>query len=150
MKRYFLIAVCLALGGLGTYVGQTVLQGQPAAPASRPAATGLPAELVSYRDIVKKVLPAVVSIESQAKNANLRRRFDTDDDSVNRPLLALITLGGGWHNNHHRYGATARAGFAWYEIDVTYYILKLLQWVGFVKEMRDRIPDDVRREGGLN
>lgn len=78
------------------------------------------------------------------------RRFDTDDDSVNRPLLALITLGGGWHNNHHRYGATARAGFAWYEIDVTYYILKLLQWVGFVKEMRDRIPDDVRREGGLN
>jgi stearoyl-CoA desaturase (delta-9 desaturase) len=77
------------------------------------------------------------------------RRFDTDDDSVNRPLLALLTFGGGWHNNHHRYGASARAGFAWYEIDITYYILKALSAVGIIRELRDRLPDDVREEGGL-
>jgi stearoyl-CoA desaturase (delta-9 desaturase) len=77
------------------------------------------------------------------------RRYDTPDDSMNRPLLALITLGGGWHNNHHRYAATARAGFAWYEIDVTYYVLKALHVVGFVKTIRDKLPEDVRREGGL-
>lgn len=77
------------------------------------------------------------------------RRFDTDDDSVNRPLLALLTMGGGWHNNHHRYGASARAGFAWYEIDLTYYILKLLAALGIIRDLRDQLPDDVREEGGL-
>ncbi|MDP3289910.1 MAG: acyl-CoA desaturase [Methyloversatilis sp.] len=77
------------------------------------------------------------------------RRFDTDDDSVNRPLLALLTMGGGWHNNHHRYGASARAGFAWYEIDLTYYLLKLLAALGIIRDLRDQLPDDVREEGGL-
>ncbi|OYW32221.1 MAG: delta-9 acyl-phospholipid desaturase, partial [Methyloversatilis sp. 12-65-5] len=77
------------------------------------------------------------------------RRFDTDDDSVNRPLLALLTMGGGWHNNHHRYGASARAGFAWYEIDLTYYLLKLLAMLGIIRDLRDQLPDDVREEGGL-
>lgn len=77
------------------------------------------------------------------------RRFDTADDSVNRPLLALLTFGGGWHNNHHRYGASARAGFAWYEIDITYYILKALAIFGIIRDLRDRLPDDVREEGGL-
>ncbi|WP_306475810.1 acyl-CoA desaturase [Methyloversatilis sp.] len=77
------------------------------------------------------------------------RRFETDDDSVNRPLLALLTMGGGWHNNHHRYGASARAGFAWYEIDLTYYLLKLLAMLGIIRDLRDQLPDDVRVEGGL-
>lgn len=77
------------------------------------------------------------------------RRFETDDDSMNRPLLALITLGGGWHNNHHRYGASARAGFAWYEIDVTFYILKLLSKVGVIRELREDLPEDVRKEGRI-
>ena len=78
------------------------------------------------------------------------RRYDTDDDSVNRPLLALLTFGGGWHNNHHRYGASARAGFAWYEIDVTFYILKLMAALGIISDLRERLPDDVREEGGLS
>jgi stearoyl-CoA desaturase (Delta-9 desaturase) len=77
------------------------------------------------------------------------RRFDTEDDSMNRPLLALLTFGGGWHNNHHRYGASARAGFAWYEIDITWYILKLMAAIGLIHDLRDRLPDDVREEGGL-
>ncbi len=78
------------------------------------------------------------------------RRYDTADDSVNRPLLALLTFGGGWHNNHHRYGASARAGFAWYEIDLTYYILRLMAALGLISDLRDRLPDDVRDEGGLS
>jgi serine protease Do len=67
MKRCLLIVTCLALGGLGTYLGQSLLQGQ----AVRPAA--IPAELTSYRDVVKKVLPAVVSIESQSTTGNARQ-----------------------------------------------------------------------------
>ena len=56
---------------------------------------------------------------------------------------------GRWHNNHHRYGASARAGFAWYEIDLTYYLLKLLAMLGIIRDLRDQLPDDVREEGGL-
>lgn len=54
------------------------------------------------------------------------RRFETTDDSRNSLLLALVTLGEGWHNNHHRYMGAARQGFYWWEIDVTYYLLRML------------------------
>jgi stearoyl-CoA desaturase (delta-9 desaturase) len=77
------------------------------------------------------------------------RRFATEDRSVNRPLLALVTLGGGWHNNHHRFAASARAGFAWWEIDLSYYVLRLLEFAGVVHEVKGKIPDAVLREGGL-
>lgn len=60
------------------------------------------------------------------------RRYDTPDESRNNFWLALITLGEGWHNNHHQYSATARQGFYWWEIDVTYYILKLMSAVGLI------------------
>jgi serine protease Do len=63
MKRCLLIVACLALGGLGTYLSQDFLQGQ--VPVAGPAITR---ELTSYRDVVKKVLPAVVSIESQSRS----------------------------------------------------------------------------------
>ena len=58
--------------------------------------------------------------------------FATDDDSRNNFFLALITLGEGWHNNHHRYQSATRNGFYWWEIDPTYYGLKLLSWTGFI------------------
>ena len=60
------------------------------------------------------------------------RRFETKDDSRNNLFLALITLGEGWHNNHHHYCATVRQGFRWYEIDITFYILKVMSWFGLV------------------
>ena len=75
------------------------------------------------------------------------RRFKTDDDSRNSLLLALITLGEGWHNNHHRFMATARQGFYWWEIDVTYYGLKVLSWCGLIWDLRPvpaAIYDEVR------
>jgi stearoyl-CoA desaturase (delta-9 desaturase) len=48
------------------------------------------------------------------------RRYDTPDTSRNNAILALITLGEGWHNNHHHYAISARQGFYWWEIDITY------------------------------
>jgi stearoyl-CoA desaturase (delta-9 desaturase) len=75
-----------------------------------------------------------------------RRRFDTGDDSRNSFLLTLITLGEGWHNNHHRYQASARNGFYWWEIDPTYYGLKLLSWTGLIRDLKP-VPASVLAEG---
>ena len=65
-----------------------------------------------------------------------RRRYATADTSKNSLLLALITLGEGWHNNHHYYQSTANQGFFWWEIDISYYCLKLLALVGLVWDLR--------------
>lgn len=65
-----------------------------------------------------------------------RRRYDTDDDSRNSWLLTLITLGEGWHNNHHRYPHSVRQGFRWWELDLTYYTLKMLSWTGLIWDLR--------------
>ncbi len=75
-----------------------------------------------------------------------KRRFDTTDDSRNNALTALLTLGEGWHNNHHYYQSSCRNGFYWYEIDVTYYVLKMMSWVGLVWDIRE-VPDHVLAEG---
>jgi len=75
-----------------------------------------------------------------------KRRFATTDDSRNNGWLALITLGEGWHNNHHRYQASARNGFYWWEIDVTYYVLKVLSWLGLVWDLRP-VPEKILEEG---
>lgn len=64
------------------------------------------------------------------------RRYDTTDDSRNNPLLAVLTLGEGWHNNHHYYQSTANQGFFWWEIDVSYYVLKVMSWFGLVWDLR--------------
>ncbi len=60
------------------------------------------------------------------------RRFETPDGSRNSFALALLTLGEGWHNNHHRFPASARQGLRWWEIDITYYGLKLLERLGLI------------------
>ena len=73
-----------------------------------------------------------------------RRRYDTSDTSRNSLIIALLTGGEGWHNNHHHYQASARQGFFWWEIDTTYYGLKVLSWLGIVKDLR-RPPERVRR-----
>ena len=65
-----------------------------------------------------------------------RRRFNTRDESRNNWLLAILTLGEGWHNNHHHYPASARQGFYWWEIDLTYYGLMLLSAVGLIWDVR--------------
>ena len=75
-----------------------------------------------------------------------RRRFGTRDQSRNNMWLALFTLGEGWHNNHHRYMASARQGFYWWEVDLTYYGLKALEWFGLVWSLRQP-PREVLQEG---
>ena len=65
-----------------------------------------------------------------------RRRYDTNDESRNLWWLALITAGEGWHNNHHRYPASERQGFFWWEFDLTHYGVVLLSWLGIVWDVR--------------
>ena len=65
------------------------------------------------------------------------RRYATPDTSRNNWLLALLTLGEGWHNNHHHFCATARQGFFWWEVDVTYYVLRALAAIGLIWDVRE-------------
>jgi stearoyl-CoA desaturase (Delta-9 desaturase) len=74
-----------------------------------------------------------------------KRRYETSDDSRNHWLLAVLTGGEGWHNNHHYYQRSTNQGFYWWEIDVTYYVLRVMQWMRLVsdihvtpKHVRDR------------
>lgn len=64
-----------------------------------------------------------------------KKRFETGDESRNNWLLAVITLGEGWHNNHHAFQGGAKAGFYWYEYDVTYYLLWIFHKLGIVTKM---------------
>jgi stearoyl-CoA desaturase (Delta-9 desaturase) len=72
-----------------------------------------------------------------------KQRYRTGDTSRNNWLLAIITLGEGWHNNHHHYPNTVKQGFYWWEIDVSYYILKVLSWMGIIWDLKP-IPIEAR------
>jgi stearoyl-CoA desaturase (delta-9 desaturase) len=63
-------------------------------------------------------------------------RFDTGDDSKNNWFLALVTLGEGWHNNHHRFPSSERQGFYWWELDISHIILRILSWFNIVWDLR--------------
>src|SRR5262249_8057895 len=64
------------------------------------------------------------------------RRYATSDTSRNNFWLALLTMGEGWHNNHHHYMNSANQGFFWWEIDVTYYLLRALAAVGIIWDVK--------------
>jgi stearoyl-CoA desaturase (delta-9 desaturase) len=66
-----------------------------------------------------------------------KRRYQTTDSSRNSAILALVTMGEGWHNNHHYYMASTRQGFFWWEVDLTYYGLKILSWFHIVWDLRE-------------
>ncbi|MGF1469880.1 MAG: acyl-CoA desaturase [Sandaracinaceae bacterium] len=68
------------------------------------------------------------------------RRYDTSDTSRNNLWLALLTMGEGWHNNHHHYMNSCRQGFYWWEVDFTYYGLKVLSWLGLVWDIKEPPP----------
>jgi stearoyl-CoA desaturase (delta-9 desaturase) len=70
------------------------------------------------------------------------KRFDNGDDSRNSLLIALVTLGEGWHNNHHQYQASARQGFYWWEVDISYYIIRLMGVFGIVWNIK-QVPAGV-------
>jgi stearoyl-CoA desaturase (delta-9 desaturase) len=130
-----LVPLLLALGvyGFGEYLA-----------ASRPgfATNGLQLLVWGFAISTVALYHATFSVNSLAHHWG-RRRYDTRDHSRNNVLIALLTLGEGWHNNHHHYPGSARQGFYWWEIDVTYYGLKLLERAGLIRDLRG-VPGQVR------
>ena len=78
-----------------------------------------------------------------------RKRYVTGDDSRNNWWLALFTMGEGWHNNHHAYQSSVRQGFKWWQLDLTFYVLKLLSGLGLVWDLKTPPQAVVRNEHGL-
>jgi len=64
------------------------------------------------------------------------RRYVTADQSRNNFLIALWTCGEGWHNNHHHYMASVKQGFYWWEVDFSYYVLRMMSWIRLVSDLR--------------
>ncbi len=73
------------------------------------------------------------------------RRFATPDDSRNNPVTALLTLGEGRHNNHHRYQRSARNGFYWWELDPTYWVIEGIGRLGLAWDI-EPVPERIYRE----
>jgi stearoyl-CoA desaturase (delta-9 desaturase) len=99
------------------------------------AVGGLPWLVWGYFVSTVVLFHATCLINSMAHRVG-SRRYQTDDDSRNSLTLALITLGEGWHNNHHRYPGATRQGFFWWEIDLTYYGLVVLSWLRIIRDLR--------------
>ena len=72
------------------------------------------------------------------------RRYETSDNSRNNWLLALLTFGEGWHNNHHHFPGSARQGFRWWELDLTYYLLRGMAAAGLVWDLKP-VPKGLKR-----
>lgn len=63
------------------------------------------------------------------------RRFETRDDSRNNGLVAAVTFGEGWHNNHHAFPRSAKHGLTWKEVDLNWYQLQLMEKLGLIKNV---------------
>ena len=63
------------------------------------------------------------------------RRFETRDDSRNNGLIAAVTFGEGWHNNHHAFPRSARHGLTWKEFDINWVQIRLLEKLGLIKDV---------------
>jgi len=73
------------------------------------------------------------------------RRFETKDESKNNVVVAFLTMGEGWHNNHHRFPSSERQGIYWWEFDMTHMVLTVLSWFGIVWDLR-KPPKEVYDE----
>ncbi len=129
------------------------LNRQPYLPAALLAVTawliaGWPGLVVGFCCSTVVLWHATFSINSLAHVIG-RRRYVTGDHSRNNWLLALLTMGEGWHNNHHAYQASVRQGFLWWEYDPTYYLLRMLSWCGIVWDLHVPPPAVIRGEHRL-
>lgn len=111
-------------------------------------AGGWPGLVVGFFWSTVCVYHATFCINSLA-HVHGRKRYVTGDDSRNNWLLALMTMGEGWHNNHHACQSSVRQGFKWWEFDPTYYILTVLSWCGVVWDMKMPSSAVVRNEHRL-
>lgn len=132
------VALAAALYALGALLGH-------AAPQLHTSA----AQMLVWGFLISTVVlfHATVTINSLAHRFG-SRRFETRDDSRNNVWLALITFGEGWHNNHHRFPGSARQGFLWWEIDLTWYGLELMAALGLVQRLKPlptRVLERARR-----
>jgi stearoyl-CoA desaturase (Delta-9 desaturase) len=96
---------------------------------------GWPGLVVGFLWSTVLVYHATFCINSLA-HVSGSKRYVTGDDSRNNWLLAVFTMGEGWHNNHHAYQSSVRQGFRWWEIDPTYYLLRALSWLGVVWDLK--------------
>ena len=101
------------------------------------AAGGLPMFVWGFCVSTVVLYHATFTINSLAHRYGTRR-YATPDDSRNNFWLALLTFGEGWHNNHHHRPGAARQGERWWEIDITWYGLKLLAALGVIWDLRER------------
>jgi stearoyl-CoA desaturase (delta-9 desaturase) len=120
------VALAAALYALGAWL-------QGAAPQLRTSGP----QLLVWGFFVSTVVlfHATVTINSLAHRYG-SRRYATRDDSRNNAWLALLTFGEGWHNNHHFFPGSARQGFRWWELDLTWYGLRVLAALGLVHDLR--------------
>ena len=109
---------------------------------------GWPGLVVGFLWSTVLVYHATFSINSLA-HVHGQRRYLTGDDSRNNWLLALLTMGEGWHNNHHAYQSSVRQGFKWWEVDPTYYLLRVLSWLGIVWDLKTPPEAVLRNEQRL-
>lgn len=98
-------------------------------------AFGWPGLFIGYGLSTVLLYHATFAVNSLAHRFGARP-FPTPDHSRNNWFVALILLGGGWHNNHHRHPRSARHGLRWWELDVTYAVLVVLGWLGLVSDIR--------------
>ncbi|MEZ6063305.1 MAG: fatty acid desaturase [Planctomycetaceae bacterium] len=68
------------------------------------------------------------------------RNYDTRDHSRNLWWVAVLAYGEGWHNNHHAHPSVAPAGHKWWEFDMTWWAIRMLQAVGLAYDVKDKIP----------
>jgi stearoyl-CoA desaturase (delta-9 desaturase) len=109
---------------------------------------GWPGLVVGFCWSTVLVWHATFSINSLAHVIG-RRRYVTGDESRNNWFLALLTMGEGWHNNHHAYQSSVRQGFRWWELDPTFYLLRALSWLGLVWDLHAPPRTVVRGEHRL-
>jgi stearoyl-CoA desaturase (delta-9 desaturase) len=109
---------------------------------------GWPGLVVGYLWSTVLVYHATFSINSLA-HVRGQQRYVTGDDSRNNWLLAIITMGEGWHNNHHAFQSSARQGFKWWEWDPTFYILRGLSWLEIVWDLKSPPERVLRNEQRL-
>ncbi len=123
---------------LGLYLlGAGLAAGAPSLGTSGP-------QMLVWGFVISTVLlyHATFTVNSLAHTVG-RRHYATRDDSRNNLWLALLTFGEGWHNNHHHFPGAARQGFYWWEIDITYYSLRLLAALGLIWDLR-QVPPHIR------
>jgi stearoyl-CoA desaturase (delta-9 desaturase) len=112
------------------------------------AAYGWPGLFIGYGLGTVAVYHATFTVNSLAHRFG-SRPYRTADHSRNNWFVALIMLGGGWHNNHHRHPRSARHGLRWWELDPGYAVLVVLGWLGLVWDLRVPRPESVNDAAGV-